>query len=112
MEIYHNPRCRKSRQTLKILQEAEVDFEIRKYLEDPPTADELREVLEMLDIKPLALIRKGEEIFKNEYKGKDLSDEEWIDVMVTHPILIERPVVIKEGRAIIGRPPENVRELL
>ncbi len=112
MEIYHNPRCQKSRQTLKILQEAKVDFEIRKYLDDPPTVDELRSVLEKLDIKPQALIRKNEEVYKNEFKGQDLSDEEWIEVMVANPRLIERPIVIQGERAVLGRPPANVRELL
>ena len=112
MEIYHNPRCQKSRQTLKILQEAKVDFEIRKYLDDPPTVDELRAVLEKLDIQPQALIRKNEEVYKNEFKGQDLSDEEWIEVMVANPRLIERPIVIQGERAVLGRPPANVRELL
>lgn len=112
MEIYHNPRCQKSRQTLKILQEAQVDFEIRKYLDNPPTREELQVVLDKLDIKPLALIRKSEDLYKNEYKGKDLTDEEWIEVMVEHPRLIERPIVIHGDQAVIGRPPENVRDLL
>lgn len=112
MEIYHNPRCQKSRQTLKILQEAKVDFEIRKYLDDPPTVEELRAVLEKLDIKPQALIRKNEEVYKNELKGQDLSDDEWIEVMVANPRLIERPIVIHGDHAVLGRPPENVRELL
>ena len=112
MEIYHNPRCRKSRETLNILQDSGVDFEIRKYLDDPPTKVELTDVLKKLDIRPLALIRKREEVFKNEFKGKDLSDDEWIDVMVAHPRLIERPIVIEGDRAVIGRPPENVREFL
>lgn len=112
MEIYHNPRCQKSRQTLKILQDAQVDFEIRKYLDDPPSREELQVVLEKLGINPLSLIRKNEDLYKNEYKGKDLTNEEWIDVMVAHPRLIERPVVIHGDQAVIGRPPENVRELL
>lgn len=112
MEIYHNPRCQKSRQTLKIIQDAQVDFEIRKYLDDPPSREELQIVLDKLDIKPLSLIRKNEDLYKKEYQGKDLTDEEWIDVMIEHPRLIERPVVIHADKAIIGRPPENVRELL
>ncbi|MBY5957518.1 arsenate reductase (glutaredoxin) [Membranicola marinus] len=112
MEIYHNPRCQKSRQTLKILQESKTDFEIRKYLDDPPSKDELQQVLAKLDIKPMALIRQNEDLFKKEYKGKVLNDEEWIDVMVKHPRLIERPIVIHGDRAVIGRPPENVRALL
>ncbi len=112
MEIYHNPRCQKSRQTLKILQDAQVDFEIRKYLENPPSKDELRDVLDKLDIAPEALIRKKEKLYIDEYKGTELTDEEWIEIMVKHPILIERPIVIEGDRAVIGRPPENVRELL
>ncbi|HLU94205.1 MAG TPA: arsenate reductase (glutaredoxin) [Membranihabitans sp.] len=111
MEIYHNPRCQKSRQTLKILQDAQVDFEIRKYLENPPSKDELRDVLDKLDIAPEALIRKKEKLYIDEYKGTELTDEEWIEIMVKHPILIERPIVIEGDRAVIGRPPENVREL-
>lgn len=112
MEIYHNPRCQKSRETLKIIQESGAEFTIRKYLEDPPAEAELRGVLDKLDIKPLALIRKKEALFKNEYKGKDLSDDEWIRIMADNPRLIERPIVIQGDRAIIGRPPENVRDLL
>lgn len=112
MEIYHNPRCQKSRQTLQILQEASVDFEIRKYLEKPPSKAELHDVLQKLGVRPLTLIRKSEEIYKNLYQGKDLSDEEWIEVMVNHPRLIERPIVISGDQAVIGRPPENVRDLL
>lgn len=111
MEIYHNPRCQKSRQTLKILQDAQVDFQIRKYLENPPSKDELRDVLDKLDIAPEALIRKKEKLYIDEYKGTELTDEEWIEIMVKHPILIERPIVIEGDRAVIGRPPENVREL-
>lgn len=112
MEIYHNPRCRKSRQTLEIIQDSGVDFTIRKYLENPPTRDELREVLAILDISPQALIRKNEALYKDEYKNRDLTEEEWLDVLVEHPRLIQRPIVIDGNRAVIGRPPENVRELL
>src|SRR5690606_33052570 len=111
MEIYHNPRCQKSRQTLKILQDAQVDFEIRKYLENPPSKDELRDVLDKLDIAPEALIRKKEKLYIDEYKGTELTDEEWIEIMVKHTILIEREIVIEGDRAVIGGTPENVREL-
>ena len=112
MIIYHNPRCQKSRQTLQLLQEAKVEFQIRKYLDDPPTADELKEVIRKLDISPQTLIRKNERIYINQFKGRDLSDEEWIEVLVAHPVLIQRPIVIEGDRAVIGRPPENVRDLL
>lgn len=111
MQIYHNPRCKKSRETLQILEEKGADFEIVEYLKNPPSEKELKVVLSKLDIKPEALLRKGEKIFKENYKGKELSDTEWIKAMVENPKLIERPIVIKGDKAIIGRPPKNVLEL-
>lgn len=112
MEIYHNPRCQKSRQALQILQEADVDFQIRKYLDNPPTRAELEAVVKKLDVSPETLVRKNEKIYTEKYKGKELTDGEWIDAMVENPRLIQRPIVIDGDRAVIGRPPENVRELL
>ncbi len=112
MEIYHNPRCGKSRNTLKLIQEAGIEPDIRLYLEATPTEAELKAVLKKLGIQAQDLLRKGEKIFKEEYKGKDLSESEWIKAMVANPILIERPIVIKGDKAILGRPPENVNELL
>lgn len=106
--IYHNPRCGKSRQTLKILEEKGEEIRVVEYLKDQPSADEIRNLLWLLGIKPLDLIRKGESIFKEQYKGQSLTDEEWIGAMVKNPILIERPIVIKNGKAVIGRPPELV----
>ncbi len=112
MEIWHNPRCKKSRETLKRIEDAGVQPKIRKYLNAPPSERELSQVVKMLDIKPFDLIRKSEKVFKEKYKGKDFSDHEWITIMTLNPKLIERPIVIEEGEAIIGRPPENVDELL
>lgn len=112
IQIYHNPRCGKSRSALKILTEKKLTFDTKLYLKSPPTFDELKAVISKLEIKPEALIRKGEKIFKEEYKGKQLSNEEWIKVMVAHPILIERPIVIHDQRAVVGRPPEKVLEIL
>jgi len=112
MEIYHNPRCRKSRETLAIIEEKGVKPEIILYLEKPPTQKALSEVIKMLGIKPEQLLRKSEAIYKEEYKGKELSDKQWIKAMVSHPKLIERPIVIKGKKAVIGRPPENVHKLL
>ncbi|MEQ6118487.1 arsenate reductase (glutaredoxin) [Reichenbachiella sp. MALMAid0571] len=111
-KIYHNPRCGKSRQTLKILEEKGEQIEIVEYLKNTPGREELLAIIKMLGITPLELVRKGESIFKENYKGKDLSDDQWIDTMLAHPILIERPIVIKNGRAAIGRPPESVLEVL
>ena len=112
MKIYHNPRCSKSRQTLGLIKEAGQDVEIVEYLKTPPTEDELHEILDSLNLPVEYLIRTGEEIYKTEYKGKDLSDDEWIKALVEHPNMLERPIVVKDGQAILGRPPENVFKLL
>lgn len=112
MKIYHNPRCRKSREGLQIIQEAGVEIEIIKYLEEVPSKNELKEILKKLNIPAEKLIRKGESIFKENYKGQHLSNEEWINVMIKHPQLIERPIVINGDKAVIGRPPQNIETLL
>lgn len=112
IKIYHNQRCRKSRSTLEILQNSDVDLEVVDYQTNPPSVAELKEILGMLNMKPLDLIRKGEEIYKANFKGKELSELEWIEAMVQYPKLIERPIVLNNGKAIIGRPPENVNKIL
>ena len=111
MKIYHNPRCRKSRETLSLLEEKGIEPEIVLYLDKPPTQKELKNLLGFLKMKPTQLLRKGEKIYKEEYKGKELSDAEWIKAMAKHPKLIERPIVVKGKKAILGRPPENVLDL-
>ncbi len=110
--IYHNPRCSKSRQTLQLLEDKNEDLNIVKYLEEPPTKEELKRILELLNIKPIALVRKNEQIWKDNFKGKDLSQEEIINAMLDNPKLIERPIVVKGAKASIGRPPENVLSIL
>ncbi len=112
MKIYHNPRCSKSRQTLKILHDHGLEPEIVLYLETPPSKKEIQEILKKLNISPEKLVRKGEKIFKEHFKGKEMSDEEWIDAMVKYPKLIERPIVIDKDKAVLGRPPENVIQLI
>lgn len=112
MKIYHNPRCRKSRETLELLRKHGIEPEIVEYLKTPPTKEELRDILRKLGMKPQDIVRKGEAIYKEQYKGKELSDEEWLDVLVQHPRLIERPIVVDGERAVIGRPPENVLQLI
>ena len=112
MEIYHNPRCSKSRLTLELLKSNGNNPKIRKYFEDTPSKKELITILEMLGIKPLQLIRKSEAIFKENFKGKTFSDDEWINILVKYPRLIERPIVIHNGKAAIGRPPEMVLGIL
>lgn len=111
--IYHNPRCSKSRQTLALLEENGVQPEVRKYLEDAPTADELSAVLNKLGISARDLLRKKEAEYKeNGLDNQDLSDDQIIAVMNRVPKLIERPIVIKGDQARIGRPPESVLEIL
>lgn len=111
MQIYHNPRCRKSRETLNIIQENGFEPEIILYLENMPEKNILKSLLDKLNIPAENLIRKNEDVYKTTYKGKSLSEEEWIDAMITHPKLMERPIVVKGDKAVLGRPPENVREL-
>ncbi|TPE46095.1 arsenate reductase (glutaredoxin) [Pontibacter mangrovi] len=112
LKIYHNSRCSKSRQTLDLINQAGQEAEVVEYLKTPPTADELRVILQKLNMKPEQLLRKGETVYKDKYKGKEFTDEEWIQAMVEHPVLIERPIVVKDNKAVLGRPPENVLDLL
>ncbi|MEM1120278.1 MAG: arsenate reductase (glutaredoxin) [Bacteroidota bacterium] len=112
MKIYHNPRCRKSRETLALIKEKGIEPEIVLYLNTPPNKKELQTIVEQLGIQPSQLIRKSEKVYKENYKGRKLSEEEWLAAMIQYPKLIERPIVLKNGRAILGRPPENVLELL
>jgi arsenate reductase len=111
--IYHNPRCSKSRQTLTILQEAGIEPEVVLYLENPPAASTLQDLLRKLGKSPRELLRKGEAEYKSlELTRTDLSDKAIVESMAAHPKLIERPIVVRGDRAVLGRPPENVRELI
>ena len=111
-KIYHYPRCTKSRAALAILEEQGVAFEIVEYLKTPPTREDLRVMVTKLGIKPEALVRKVEDVFKEKFAGKVLNDEQWLDALARHPILIERPIIVRGDRAVIGRPPEKVLDLL
>lgn len=110
--IYHNPRCRKSRETLQLLEDKNEDLNIVKYLENPPSKEELKDIIKLLAIEPIALVRKNEQIWKDQFKGKVLTQEEVIDAMIDNPKLIERPIVVKNNKATIGRPPEKVLSIL
>ena len=112
MKIYHNPRCTKSRQTLALLQENGVELEVVEYLKDLLTTENLSELIGFLGIEPLALVRKNESVWKEQFKEKELSDKEVIKAMVENPKLIERPIVVKQKKAVLGRPPENVLKLI
>ncbi len=111
MKIFHNPRCRKSRETLAILEDKGIKPEIVLYLKEPPGREELKSLLRKLDMQPSALIRKGEKIYKENYKGRSLTEEQWLEVLLEHPKLMERPIVVEGEKAVVGRPPENVRSL-
>lgn len=112
-KIYHNPRCSKSRQTLELLRDKQGEPEIVEYLKTPPSAAELGEILDMLGIEPRQLMRIKESEYKeNGLDDPTLSRDQLIAAMVAHPKLIERPIVIKDGKAALGRPPETVLDIL
>ena len=112
-KIYHNPKCSKSRQTLQILKENAEEPGIVEYLTNPPNKDELVVILDLLGLQARQLMRQGEKIYKElELNNPELTEDDLISAMIENPILIERPIVIKNGKAIIGRPPESVLEIL
>lgn len=112
IKIYHNARCGKSREGLQILENSGKEFEIVKYLEQIPSKEELKSILQKLEIEPIALIRQKEKIWIENFKGKKLSDQDIIQAMIDNPILIERPIVINGNKAIIGRPPQEIKKIL
>ena len=112
LKILHNPRCSKSRQGLALIEKSGKPFEIIKYLENQLTFAQLDAIISKLGIKPLDLMRKNEAIWKSDYKGKTLSNTAIIEAMITNPKLIERPIVINNSKAVIGRPPEKILEII
>lgn len=111
VKLYHNPRCSKSRQALALLEEEGVELEVVRYLDDPPTRAELAALATKLgEVGPM--VRRKEAVFKEKYAGKDLGDAELLDAIAADPILMERPLAVAGDRAVIGRPPEKVLELL
>ena len=112
IKIYHNNRCSKSRNVLQILQNEGIPFEVINYLETKPNVAELKLLLKKAGIKAEAMIRKNEALFKEQYKGQMKTNEEWVDILAAHPILIERPIIETDTNAMICRPPELVYELL
>lgn len=111
--IYHNPRCSKSRQTLSLLQEKGIEPEIIEYLSTPPTPVELKEIINKLGISARELMRNKEDAYKeNGLDNNNLDEDELINVMIENPVLIERPIVLSNGKAAIGRPPENILEII
>ena len=111
--IYHNPRCSKSRQTLELLKEKGIEPAVVLYLEETPSAPELAELSEKLGMSVREMLRTGEDAYKeHNLKDETLSDEALLDAMAAFPKLIQRPIVVKGERAVMGRPPENVLELI
>lgn len=106
--IYHNGECSKCRGALEILQERNIPYEVRWYLAEPLSKDELTALLKKLDIPPSGLVRKSEPLYTEQYEGKNMSEEEWLDILAENPILVQRPIVEKGDKAIIARPPERV----
>lgn len=112
LQILHNPRCGKSRNCLAFLENNKATFEIRNYIQNPLSEEELKIVIQKLAIKPIALVRQKEAIWIDQFKGKELSDNEVIKALTLFPILIERPIVIKDNKAIIGRDLEKLEKFL
>ena len=112
LQIFHNNRCGKSRNCLSMLESSGNEFEIISYLTTPPTAAELQGVIEKLDIKPIDFVRQKEKTWIDNFKGKNFTDEELIKIMITNPILIERPILISEEKAIIARDEEKIINFL
>ena len=110
--VYHNPRCKKSREGLELVKNSGKDYQVREYLKQPLSEEELTNILEKLNFYPMQLIRSNEKIWKENYKNKDLSDKELISVMVENPKLIERPIVEKSNTAVVGRPSSNIEDIL
>ena len=111
--LYHNPRCSKSRQALELLRGSNVEPEIVEYLKTPPSVAELDRILKLLDMEPRALMRRKESVYKDlALDDESLDRHSLLQAMVEHPILIERPIAVTDGRAALGRPPENVLDVL
>ena len=109
--IYHNPRCGKSRGALALLRQQGCEPEIVEYLKQALDAATLKDLLARLGMPASELVRRGESVFKEKYRGREMSEDDWIAAMVADPILIERPIVVRGARAVVARPPERVGEL-
>lgn len=112
IKIYHNPRCSKSREALNILENKTTDFKVIKYLDEELNAKELAEIIKLLRIKPIELVRKNESLWKDNFKNSTFTDRELIDVMIKNPKLIERPIVINGNKAVVGRPPKKILDII
>ena len=112
MKIYHNPRCRKSREGISYLESKKINFEVIDYIKNNLSSEQIRNILKKLQLKPIELVRKNEAIWKEKYKAKDFNDDQLIKILSNEPKLIERPIIVSEKLAVIGRPAENIDKLL
>ena len=112
IQIYHNSRCGKSRECLAFLENSDKEFEVVKYLDNVPTFEELKSIIEKLAIKPIELVRQKEKIWQEKYKNTTMSDDKIIQAMISNPILIERPIVINGNKAVIARPLEKIKTII
>jgi arsenate reductase len=112
LRLYHNARCSESRGVCALLAERGLEVQVVDYLATPPSMGELRDLAAKLGLAPSELVRRGEAVFKEHYAGRELNEDQWLEALATHPILLERPILVRGDRAVIGRPPERVLELL
>ncbi len=112
LTIYHNPRCSKSREALAIIAKNGIKAEVIEYLKTPLTKKILKNLLMKLNLKPLDIIRTSEDIFKQKFKNKNFTDEEWIQILIENPVLLQRPIVVDEYKAVVARSPESVLEFI
>ena len=112
MKIYHNPRCRKSREGISYLESKKINFEVIDYIKNNLSSEQIRNILKKLQLKPIELVRKNEAIWKEKYKARDFTDDQLIKILSNEPKLIERPIIVSEKLAVIGRPAENIDKLL
>ncbi len=106
--VYHNPRCSKSRAGLAYVKSKTDDVEVVEYLKEPFTEDSFKKLLMKLNKKPIEMVRTQEAIYKSDYKGKNFTDDEWVKIMVDNPKLINRPIVVKDNKAVWGNPVEEI----
>lgn len=112
IQIYHNPRCKKSREGLAILEASGKEFEVINYLKNTPSKASLKEIVSLLKVPIIDLVRQNEAVWKAKYKGKTLSEDAILEALILHPKLIERPLVVHKNKAVIGRPPEKINSII
>ncbi len=112
MKIYHNPRCKKSREGLQFIRDNRLDAQIIDYIKNPISESELKEIVMKLGKRPVEIVRTQEEYYRKNLKGRKFTDDEWIKILIENPKLIKRPIVVEKHKAVIAQPPENINQLL